>query len=756
MSASQTKPYKCLTHGSDHELFLSYRASSDSTAVQPLKELLLTVSARRFARPLSIFCDSDCLVNASAWSDGHLHALPRSKVALLFLSKASLDAMVQSALNGEDNRLFLEIQAAFNIEKSSSALSVLPFSIATKETKDGSEHYVDFDPLSYSFPDDPKLDLLKTVMAELKSVYLNRYRPDRPHRLLYRIFSIVHPVQVDEETTDRLSTVFRTSSTLAADPAAIDNLLKQITLTGRVVLSGAEGDEHSILVRQFSQFMMGRLAASNSDEIARLRQETIGTGPQYSSVYHVDCSTEEAAKSSLMDACPGANPATIKEHAARFFAQSRGYLLVIDGVNDIAVANSIFERSGQSGFRGDVIVTTKLPTLPDGVFVSALEAGNGIVLEDRLRLEPWTDNTTLRYILSASPIIANKISSDGAKASLKSVVSKIDGYPLVVQLFVSLFQHSDMPIEEIDRQFSEALEEFQNEGEIRASLRAIASISISQMLEKNQGADACRLAGAISLLAPDGIALQLIRAIAQKAKLSADGSALVELLVQYGLLQPEVNDRYSMHALVQAVVHDYVWEHPELLADAMVDATGEALIEVVEPLDRTAALLSKHLERYIKVTVPEQYTKPLHSQVALQSARLALSKSYSSKAIQLCEQNIEKSTALHGTRSHVDIAQTLCTLAAVLKKQGRLEESLKSYRESIDIFTQVHGTRNHLDVASVLAAAGQVEEEHSQFSEALEYYRQADSIITGIYTSEDHPAVKNIRQAMDRITALIK
>ncbi|KAI9209508.1 uncharacterized protein BJ171DRAFT_595237 [Polychytrium aggregatum] len=745
--------FSCPAHGTDHDLFLSYQAQTDADTVRALKEVLTLVALRRYGKPISIFHDVDCLNNPNDPPASSISALPTSKAVFLLLSKASMDMMKDKAKNGQEDSVLLEIKTALDLKDANRSLPVLPLGIATKETKDGVDGFTPFLPYMVSLPDDPAFTSLKQTLGRVNQIQSFGFRPDQMHKRVYRLLNLVHPIPPNMDLITAIHDKYFCDSKFRFDPVHLDTLLKQLTLTGRAVISGMGGMGKSVLAIQILFFMMGIMNASNKDDLLAIKAETIGIKPQYRQVFWLNCSTESTAIDGLIEMFPGIKPDEIKEHASRFLANTHGYLLVLDNVDDINVVDSVFEHSKSVGFSGDVVMTTRLASLPPGAFTSALETKAPSFQHDLLRLGNWDDSTTLDYIMSSSPMIVQRLVSDEAKKSLDSIVAKISGYPLVIQTFMTFAENYDTPLSMLEATFAGALELQDGEDDTRSSLKVIVDLSLDSLMKRgNEGIEAARLFGALSLVAPTNIQFELIKAIVQKMELKTDVADLIKMMVQSGLLRSGAEGQYSTHSLTQQVSREYVQAHEKLDAERIEDATGEVLLELTKLEDLKAQSFAEHLDQYAEKTVPAVYTKQLHFLVEFQIARLAQKKPFYIKATESYRRNLERSIVFYGTREHPKVAAILDNMGLTEADKGHLSQALAFHNESLDIRVKIYGTREHPDIAQTISNIGVVVDAQGNLNEALRYFQEALDITIRVLGTRESILVATILNNMGMVS----
>ncbi|KAI9197285.1 uncharacterized protein BJ171DRAFT_602263 [Polychytrium aggregatum] len=752
LTATSSRLYACNNHGPDHDLFLSYRVATDADTARELKQMLSLAALRRYGKPLAVFHDVDCLVDARDWRDGFLGALPKSKVVILLLSQASMDLMKDKVLSSQEDNVVLEIKTALDLKDANPALPVLPLGIATKETKDGVDVFTPFLPHKVSLPDDPAFASVKETLGRMNQIQMFGIRPDQMHQRVYRILNLLHPVQVDSATKIALYDSLFCDSKFRVDPAHLDTLLKQLTLTGRAVISGMGGMGKSVLALQILHFMMGTLDVSNKDDLKTVKDETIGIKPQYNQVFWINCSTESTALDGLCELFDGVEPEKVKKHAAKFLANTHGYLLVLDNVDDISVVDSVFEHSKSVGFSGDVVVTTRLASLPPGAFASALKAKNPGYRHDPLRLGNWDDATTLDYIQKISPIFSEKVGADATNETLKRIMTKIDGYPLVIQTFMTFYENNEVPLSEIERLFSKVLEEQEGEDETRSSLKVIVDLSLDSIMKRgNEGIEAARLFGALSLVAPTNIQFELIKEIVQKMELKTDVTDLIKMVIQSGLLRSGAEGLYSTHSLTQQLARSYISQHGELRVEDIEDATGGALLQLTVSLLADAYPYAGHLDRFASLAVPDRYTKYLHQATIYRIASMAETRGFFGKARDVYEPYVDRCAEFYGRRQHPEVATAMHYLGDVVYYQGDYGSASKHYEEALGIFNEIYGPHRYLPAATTIQNMGNVAYKQGDYETALAYFKEAQEFFIEMYGTREHANVAATNYSLGQV-----
>ncbi|KAI9205936.1 uncharacterized protein BJ171DRAFT_567225 [Polychytrium aggregatum] len=696
LSPSSDNLFECSAHGKCHDFFLSYRVRPDSKAVEDLKELLSSVALRRYGRPLSIFQYTDCLNTAKDCKDGFLRALPGSSVVILFLSKDSLMTMQAREKDGQEDNVRLEVTLALELFEAGKPITVMPLCL---DLKDGSG-YRPFAPYEDPELTQPSCPETHSLVKRLKAIQMYGYRPKEPHKRLYRLLNLLHPIAVDELTNKHTYSKYFCDPKFEIEIDKLDGLLKQITLTGRAIISGMGGMGKSVLARQFLRFMMGKLKVKNQTELSDYMMDTIGVKPQYSRVHWINCSGEFSALYDLSAIFPGVDRQEIKEHAAWMFANERDYLLVLDNVDDIRIVNSVFSHSRSLGFGGDVLVTTRLPLFPKGPFLDALKAKLPTFKQEPLKLERWSVEKTKRYILSASPSLQRKIQSLESVKALTRMLSVVDGHPLVAQSFVSHFENNSTPIDEFENCIDEVLQESVGDDETRSSLKVIVDQSMESMQKDgDERREACRIFGAIALLKENGIHYRLIKGIAQKLGSLIQTGQLLKRVTHTGLLHVYSNDTYHTHLLVSKLAWEYVLREPELKAADINTATGEALLELGSvPTDAKVLENIPHLEQYAaKIRTSVSHTD-IHVKIvrlieaiegekrACLGAAAPAAQPETAMVHPVAEVGLAAGPANQDTQEQLNEVVRLCALAQAEKSAGKHRRAIEHFKLALAIY----------------------------------------------------------------------
>ncbi|KAI9205528.1 uncharacterized protein BJ171DRAFT_500705 [Polychytrium aggregatum] len=190
----------------------------------------------------------------------------------------------------------------------------------------------------------------------------------------------------------------------------------------------------------------------------------------------------------------------IKKHAAKVFAESSGYLLILDNGDDIDVLNSVFGESRKHGFGGDVIVTSRAASIAEGAFNQAFKFKVNRYTFDPLMIMPWSQEIAFDYVMKQCPKLSNKAKSRESIAKVKNLISRIYSNNLVLHTFIFFFDSNTIPLAELERAFGQVLNRNHGETDAQLSLRAIVTMTLDGEMNKGPtGHATCCLYSAICL-----------------------------------------------------------------------------------------------------------------------------------------------------------------------------------------------------------------------------------------------------------------
>ncbi|KAI9207230.1 uncharacterized protein BJ171DRAFT_493958 [Polychytrium aggregatum] len=769
MPASGQPPSR-LPDGPGYDLYVAAGSQSDLEAAEALKALLTATAVRRHQRPATIFSVPSLADGAGSWAE----ALPRCRAFVIMISQESVDIMKQKAERGESDDFFNQIKAVLDLKNTLWQLPVLPLAVASKGTKDGQDAIISFKPHLLFIPNHPRCEPLKQVLHRLRQIQVCDYRADLAYRIVYRIlghcFKPPSPGPNALDVIDAQPLSMLVQSTYRVNTLHLEHLLRHLTLTGRAVISGVAGIGKSALARQFLGLTMGGQVNQKSVQLTSLQREIKGDSTLYSLFVWLDCSTEWTLLDSLICFFPKINPNIVVRYACSYFSQNTGYILVLDNVSNMTVVDSAFSGCAESGFHGDIVVTTRLSTLPEGPFLTALGAKLDNFKQCPLCIEPWETPITSAY-LNGQGIKTLMIANPEQQQSIEAIAALLRGYPPAIEICSRLYENNNITLSEIEqrlKQIQTPTGPNQND-DFQSLLQVIVDLSISVLLKRSEGADAVRLVYAVSLLAPRDIPLDLINQIAKAMGLSKDGSTLIRAICECGMLSRSGTDLYSAHPLVQAAARCIAQNREDLRVSECQDAVGNVLMAlvivpdsadplsniyhdtvppslplIVDPPKAKRFSLSGHLDEYISNVIPENYGQVWHHQFELRAARLSKDRQLYDKAKHYYQSSIRKGTKIHGNKAHSAILTGLLSLGDIEKFRGRLTEAAALYQEAIDLAAQIYGARPSESVSVLkhhLAVIASVEQ---RCEDSLRYYQESLEIVTKVLNTRIHSNVAHL------------
>ncbi|KAI9204186.1 uncharacterized protein BJ171DRAFT_120480 [Polychytrium aggregatum] len=527
-----------------------------------------------------------------------------------------------------------------------------------------------------------------------------------------------------------------------------ETLLKiesSIVNQGVTIISAMGGMGKSVLARQFVH-------------------NAVKTQCAYSNVFWVTCSSVEAATDDLLsiEEFEGVAHKDILGHASKFFEAQKRYLLVIDNVDDIEVTNQVFAKLKRFG--GDVLITTRYETLPPGKLQRALEMTSGSRKQSILSLEVWDTSKTKGYILSRCDSLHTAVSTPADKVHFESLLSIINGYPIVVEQFISYYEARQPPLSVVVTDFSKILShqgsnESDDDDPSKTCLRALVEWALRWLNEKHTSfaSTAVKLCGAVGYLDSSWIQFRLLESLIKRFDPTCERPPdVIYAMQQVGLLRRRSGDSYYTHGLVQQVSRDLCTSGNSMqeygLAD-VVRSTAEVLCEVVGsfPFSKSALEIGIHLQAFASVTSPKQYDQEYQVKIDLINADLAYSRGLLRVSNQILVQAIEKMEIFYGTRTQPLVAQAYHQLGIVVEAQAKYTDAIQHFQTALAIRVEYYGTREHSSIADNLNQLGMVTRKVASIQQAKVYHQEAIEIAAKLPEAEGREVESGAHYAMGGI-----
>ncbi|KAJ3082332.1 hypothetical protein HDU99_002989, partial [Rhizoclosmatium hyalinum] len=126
-----TTLWRCNNHLSgEHDVFISYRVSSEAQVAKWLASLIERVGRRRCNKDIRVFLDSNCLNKGEDWEQGFLNGLRNSKLIVYLISVASLETLIEKTNANNIDNVLLEIENGLKLKAADQA-RLLPIFIGS-------------------------------------------------------------------------------------------------------------------------------------------------------------------------------------------------------------------------------------------------------------------------------------------------------------------------------------------------------------------------------------------------------------------------------------------------------------------------------------------------------------------------------------------------------------------------------------------------------------------------------------------------
>jgi tetratricopeptide (TPR) repeat protein len=418
---------------------------------------------------------------------------------------------------------------------------------------------------------------------------------------------------------------------------------------------------------------------------------------------------------------PDEDPQAVVAAVTAWLGQNRGWLLVLDNVDELATAE------------------TFLPPAAGSVLLTMQAQASGTVAEsNELDAMPFEDAVLflLRRAKAISPDGRIEDAPDGERAAAEAIVDAFDGLPLALDQAGAYVEETDCGLAGYLVRYRTQQGELLSRRGVQAldhpsSLAATFALTLQQVEEADStAAEVLRLA---AFLHPDAIPEELFGGDDQVA---FDGA--LEVLRRYSLVRRDRETRsLTVHRLVQAVVrgtldHDErrSWAERALAAadravPDVLTATWRGWQRYVQQALQGAVLIDEwELETPEAAHVLDQLGWYLRECVQYEQAEALLRRGLAIRE------------SLFGP-DHPLTATSLANLARLTSDAGRYDEAVGLYRRALDIRERTlggadAGTAHALTgLASVYSQLGQFADSESLFLRALEVHEQT--------VGSDHP-----------------
>ncbi|KAJ3243732.1 hypothetical protein HDU78_011870 [Chytriomyces hyalinus] len=743
--------YSCQKHNSRHHFFLSYRVQAEGEVVQTLKQALERTGYRFLGDPIHVFRDADCLTPGTNFEEEYLSALRGSSVIVILLSEVSLKLMIEHTRTDvtkffgirtfketdpfllhdqrKDNCL-REMQAALALHKQDpKTVSILPVAVMTEVGR-----FQKFEPWNVKIPKEPKFNQLRDALDQLYQIQMTNLHPQKCFENVYPLLHMMKPAPWSESARKAIKTrdKFHVPETSLRRDDLFRKLVAQITVNGLAVISAIGGMGKSTIAKQFAKFMMGDKIDDNTCPINK---------PQYEEVFWVSCLTEAQALSDLEDIFKAKGEA-LAAAAKQFLEKEHRYLIVVDNLDDIDIADRIFTLPR---FGGDVLVTTRLAALPAGKFTTKFVNS----ASSYTKLQPWSLQTSRSYILNQCDQLADSLHGPEELEAFEKLMARIDGFPLVIQQFISYYSSERPTLVEMEQQFSELIS-IKNESSENHCLMAMVDVALEKLLADPKYGNAAKTCFfAIGYLNGSDIQFGLVEKIMSKAEVqnewgkSLTTRELINRMDKIGLIRRSATTKFYTHAMVQELARNKAEQENSSLKELV----GKCILETLgsDPYDEYQFQIGLHVHNFSKLCPPQTaYSSSVEVDMDRTSGLLYIYKGNFQLARHILEACVLRAEVFYGTRQHPDFALALNKLGNCANAQQEYETAVTLYTEALQIYEKVYG-RQHDTVATMLRCLGMVANAQKRGSDGEVFLTESAVIFESVFsnTHKDYAATLN-------------
>jgi tetratricopeptide (TPR) repeat protein len=442
----------------------------------------------------------------------------------------------------------------------------------------------------------------------------------------------------------------------------------------------------------------------------------------YSAVLWADATSRESltagfaafAEALELPVGPDEEPQAVVAAVIGWLGQNRGWLLVLDNVDELATAEPFLPPAG-----GSVLLTMQA------------QASGTVAESNELDAMPVED--AILFLLRRAKAISPGGRKEDAPATerdaAEAIVDAFDGLPLALDQAGAYVEETDCGLAGYLARYRTQQGELLSRRGVQAldhpsSLAATFALTLRQVEQADAtAAEVLRLS---AFLHPDGIPEELFGGDAVPAgadQLAFDGA--LEVLRRYSLVRRDGTSRsLSVHRLVQAVIRGTL-DHEERGSWA---ERALVAIERVVPDVQTATW--RGVQRYVQQALQGAV---LIDEWELESAEAARVLDQLGCYLRECAQHDQAESLLRRGLAireslfgpdHPLTATSVANLARLASDAGRYEEAVELYRRALDVRERVLG-RADAETADALSGLAAVYHQQGKFPEAEALSRRA-------------------------------
>ncbi|ORY23910.1 TPR-like protein [Rhizoclosmatium globosum] len=757
--------WRCNNHFSgEHDVFISYRVSSEAQVAKWLASLIERVGRRRCNKDIRVFLDSNCLNKGEDWEQGFLNGLRNSKLIIYLISAASLETLIEKTNANKVDNVLLEIETGLKMKAADQA-RLLPIFVGSIMA-DGS--YSPFDTSYFSgskYPDTIHAGSKNNVrdsMAHLFKIQGDfiKHPPSNKNALYLAadsILKLVAPHQITQANDQQLPPI---AKSFMSHKTEIESIYQSLFIDGVSLVTGFPG--------------MGKssVAAKVAHDSLKLYQHVFWISLESIPTAYVGF--ERIAKSLNLSVSEPTS-AAYRKVVSYWLECNHGYLLVIDNADSPKNVEECFQEV--SKFLGDVLITSRHNNI--------LQFFQHLNCHQIIQLESWSDVIACQYLEERTGIPTNISDSN-----VKSILHMLNGHALSVAQAGSFIKNKRLSYANFLKKMHNLVLDTSSFPEIgkRGSIAKIYQL-FKDDIELSGITDPLRLLEAVSYLSPVSIPIELLEAFQEKLHLTTDAVENINILVDNGWLSTNADFTiFSTHSIIQELsrpqeqsassVHCYITAFISLYLGnytQMDSRGGEFYIELSKQTQSILTFMLQlndhHQENWSLIKslvngwfaylqhfgqqinsieilykcIQIEYQLYPHSNVLASSnfklGEIKFEQGDYVEAKKLYEECLQIEEKVYGTRQHPSVASTIYALGQIAANQGDYAETKKLYEECLQIQVKVYGTRQHPSVASAIYALGQIASNQGDYAEAKKLYEECLQIHVKVYGTRQHLSV---------------
>ncbi|ORY38336.1 hypothetical protein BCR33DRAFT_741550 [Rhizoclosmatium globosum] len=371
---------------SEHDVFISYRVSSEAQVAQWLASLIEGVGRRRCNKTIRVFLDSNCLNKGQDWEIDFLNGLRHSRLIVYLISVASLETLIEKTEANKIDNVLLEIENGLKMKAVDQA-GLLPIFVGSVMA-DGS--YSPFDTSYFStnkYPDSIHAGSKENVRDSIAQLFriqgeFIRHSPcnkNALHLATDSILKLVLPYQTTQANNQQLPPI---AKSFMSHGTEIESIQKSLFMDGVSLVTGFPGIGKS------------SVATKVAHDSLKLYQYVLWISLESLPTAYVGF--ERIAKS-LNLSVPESTSVAYHKAVSYWLECNHGYLLVIDNADIPEYVEECFHEVPK--FLGDVLIKSRHNNILQ--FFPHLEC------PETIQLESWTDVVTCQYFEERTGIKTN-------------------------------------------------------------------------------------------------------------------------------------------------------------------------------------------------------------------------------------------------------------------------------------------------------------------------------------------------------------